>query len=64
MNILKVFGISVLFTPTLILIMSIIMNSWMPLNAVFMLTVLLAVPNFVGVTLIRGMYKVLKVVWR
>ena len=64
MNILKVFGISVLATPTLILIMSIIMNSWMPLNAVFMLTLLLAVPNFVGVTLIRGMYKLLKVVWR
>lgn len=64
MNILKVFGISVLATPTLILIMSIIMNSWMPLNAVFMLTFLLAVPNFVGVTLIRGMYKLLKVVWR
>ena len=64
MNILKVFGISVLATPTLILILSIIMNSWMPLNAVFMLTFLLAVPNFVGITLIRGMYKVLKVVWR
>ena len=64
MNILKVFGISVLATPTLILIMSIIMNSWMPLISVVMLTVIFALPNFIGVTLIRGMYKVLKVVWR
>lgn len=64
MNILKVFGISVLATPTLILIMSIIMNSWMPLISVVMLTIICALPNFIGITLLRGMYKVLKVVWR
>ena len=64
MNILKVFGISVGITPLLIIILSVMVNSWMPISSIIALTFMFAIPNFVMFTLIKGLYKVLKVVWR
>ena len=64
MNILKMFGVSTAITPTILLTLSILFNAWMPIGSYITLTILFAIPNFIGLTLIKGLYKVLKLVWR
>lgn len=64
MNILKMFGVSTAITPTILLILSILFNVWMPISSYITITILFAIPNFIGLTLIKGLYKVLKLVWR
>lgn len=64
MNILKMFGVSTAITPTILLTLSILFNVWMPISSYITITILFAIPNFIGLTLIKGLYKVLKLVWR
>ena len=64
MNILKMFGVSTAITPTILLALSILFNVWMPVGSYMMLTIIFAIPNFALITLIKGLYKVLKLVWR
>ena len=64
MNILKMFGVSTAITPTILLTLSILFNAWMPISSYITITILFAIPNFIGLTLIKGLYKVLKLVWR
>lgn len=63
MKILKLFGIGSLITPGLILLVSLLFNVWMPFNSFIFISIMMAIPTFVSMTLIKGLYKVLKLVW-
>lgn len=64
MKILKMFGLCTCIVPTLILIGSLIVKEMFPLNHLITLTVMSAVPMFIAVTLLKGLLKLLNIVWR
>lgn len=64
MKLLKMFGLCTCIVPTLILIGSLIVKEMFPLNHLITLTVMSAVPMFIFVTILRGILKLVKVVWR
>lgn len=64
MKILKMFGLCTCIVPALILIGSLIIKEMFPLNHLITLTVMSAVPMFILVTVLKGILKLVKVVWR
>jgi len=64
MNVLKMFGITTLSIPVTILILSAIAGTLMPIGSIITLTIMFAVPLFVLITILRGIFKLIKVVWR
>lgn len=64
MKILKMFGLCTCIVPALILIGSLIIKEMFPLNHLITLTVMSAVPMFIAVTLLKGLLKLLNIVWR
>lgn len=64
MKILKMFGLCTCIVPALILIGSLIVKEMFPLNHLITLTVMSAVPMFIAVTLLKGLLKLLNIVWR
>lgn len=64
MKILKMFGLCTCIVPALILIGSLIIQEMFPLNHLITLTVMSAVPMFIAVTLLKGLLKLLNIVWR
>lgn len=64
MKILKMFGLCTCIVPTLIIIGSLIIQEMFPLNHLITLTVMSAVPMFIAVTLLKGLLKLLNIVWR
>ena len=64
MKLLKLFGITTLITPAVFLLLSALFDIWMPVSAYILLTIIFAIPNFIGLTILKGLYKVLKLVWK
>lgn len=64
MKILKMFGLCTCIVPALILIGSLIIQEMFPLNHLITLTVMSAVPMFIAVTVLKGLLKLLNIVWR
>lgn len=64
MKILKMFGLCTCIVPALILIGSLIIQEMFPLNHLITLTAMSAVPMFITVTLLKGLLKLLNIVWR
>lgn len=64
MKLLKMFGLCTCIVPALILIGSLIIQEMFPLNHLITLTVMSAVPMFIAVTLLKGLLKLLNIVWR
>lgn len=61
---LKMFGLCTCIVPALILMGSLIIQEMFPLNHLITLTVMSAVPMFIAVTVLKGLLKLLNIVWR
>lgn len=64
MKILKMFGICASIVPILIIVGSLCVGTYFPIDSLIVLTVMSAVPMFIFVTILRGILKLVKVVWR
>ena len=59
MKLLKLFGITTLITPAVFLLLSALFDIWMPVSAYILLTIIFAIPNFIGLTMLKGLYKII-----
>lgn len=64
MKILKMFGICASIVPILIIVGSFCVRTYFPIDSLLVLTVMSAVPMFIAVTLLKGLLKLLNIVWR
>lgn len=64
MKLLKLFGITTLITPAVFLLLSALFDIWMPVSTYILLTIIFAIPNFIGLTMLKGLYKIIKLIWR
>lgn len=64
MKLLKMFGICASIVPILIVVGSLCVRTYFPIDSLLVLTVMSAVPMFIAVTLLKGLLKLLNIVWR
>lgn len=64
MKLLKMFGICASIVPILIIVGSLCVRTYFPIDSLLVLTVMSAVPMFIFVTILKGILKLVKVVWR